>query len=212
MNGLDAGQLPLAGVKVIEFCSIAAGPFCGMLLADMGADVTKVEAPGGDALRQWPPLTDGYSENFASLNRNKQSVVLNLKQPEDKELAQQLIRGADVVIENNRPGVMKRLGLDFASFAETRPELIYCSISAYGQTGPRAAEGGFDLTMQAAAGVMSVTGDENGAPVKCGVPLSDEHTSELQSLMRISYAVFCLKKKNKHTTHISNTNQQATLQ
>src|SRR3546814_2007343 len=141
MNGLDSGQLPLAGVKVIEFCSIAAGPFCGMLLADMGADVTKVEAPGGDALRQWPPLTDGYSENFASLNRNKQSFVLNLNQPDSKELAPQLIRGADVVIENKRTEVIKRLGLDFASFAKTRHELLYCTIYAYGKTGTRAAEG-----------------------------------------------------------------------
>lgn len=173
MNGWDANQLPLAGVKVVEFCSVAAGPFCGMLLADMGAEVVKIESPDGDTLRQWPPLTNGYSENFASLNRNKQSVALNLKTPEDREFARALIRDADVVIENNRPGVMKRLGLDHASLAEAHPALIYCSISAYGQTGPRAEEGGFDLTIQAAAGVMSVTGEEDGAPVKCGVPLSD---------------------------------------
>jgi crotonobetainyl-CoA:carnitine CoA-transferase CaiB-like acyl-CoA transferase len=173
MSGWNAGQLPLAGVKVVEFCAVAAGPFCGMLLADMGAEVVKVEAPEGDALRQWPPLRDGYSENFASLNRNKQSVALDLKAAQDQDLARRLILEADVVIENNRPGVMKRLGLDFARFAETHPDLIYCSISAYGQTGPRASEGGFDLTIQAAAGVMSVTGEEDGAPVKCGVPLSD---------------------------------------
>lgn len=173
MSGLNVNQLPLAGVRVVEFCSVAAGPFCGMLLADMGADVTKVEAPGGDALRQWPPLTQGFSENFASLNRNKKSVVLNLKESEDQDLARELIRHADVVVENNRPGVMKRLGLDFASFADTHPDLIYCSISAYGQTGPRSDEGGFDLTIQAAAGVMSVTGAADGEPAKCGVPLAD---------------------------------------
>lgn len=144
-----------------------------MLLADMGADVIKVEPPAGDGLRQWPPLNQGYSENFASLNRNKQSVVLNLKAPADLEIARKLILDADVVIENNRPGVMARLGLDYASFAELRPQLLYCSISAYGQSGPRASEGGFDLTIQAAAGVMSVTGEPDGAPVKCGVPLSD---------------------------------------
>lgn len=173
MSEWNAGHLPLAGVKVVEFCAVAAGPFCGLLLADMGAEVVKVEAPDGDALRQWPPLRDGYSENFASLNRNKQSVALDLKTAQDQDLARRLILEADVVIENNRPGVMKRLGLDFARFAEARPDLVYCSISAYGQTGPRASEGGFDLTIQAAAGVMSVTGEEDGAPVKCGVPLSD---------------------------------------
>lgn len=144
-----------------------------MLLADMGADVIKVEPPGGDGLRQWPPLNEGYSENFAALNRNKRSVVLDLKAPADVELARKLIMEADVVVENNRPGVMDRLGLGYASFADSKPALLYCSISAYGQSGPRSGEGGFDLTIQAAAGVMSVTGEPDGAPVKCGVPLSD---------------------------------------
>lgn len=165
--------LPLAGVKVIEFCAVASGPFCGMLLADMGAEVIKVEPPDGDTLRQWPPISNGYSENFASLNRNKKSVVLNLKSDEDVAIARRLILDADVVIENNRPGVMDRLGLGYARFAEEKPGLVYCSISAYGQSGPRAGEGGFDLTIQAASGVMSVTGEEGGAPVKCGVPVSD---------------------------------------
>lgn len=144
-----------------------------MLLADMGADVIKVEPPAGDGLRQWPPLNQGFSENFASLNRNKRSVVLDLKLAEDVALARKLVLDADIVIENNRPGVMDRLGLGYASFADARPQLLYCSISAYGQSGPRSGEGGFDLTIQAAAGVMSVTGEPGGAPVKCGVPLSD---------------------------------------
>jgi len=165
--------LPLAGIRVIEFCSTAAGPFCAMLLADMGAEVIKVEPPEGDGLRQWPPLSHGYSENFASLNRNKQSLVLNLKDPADQALAQRLVMDADVVVENNRPGVMDRLGLGYAAFCEAKPQLLYCSISAYGQTGPRAHEGGFDLTIQAASGVMSVTGEPDSAPVKCGVPISD---------------------------------------
>ncbi|PJX20555.1 carnitine dehydratase [Advenella sp. S44] len=170
---MDTQDLPLAGIKIIEFCSVAAGPFCGMLLADMGAEVIKVEPPDGDTLRQWPPLNNGYSENFASLNRNKMSVQLNLKNSDDLRLARQMILSSDVVIENNRPGVMKRLGLSYETFSEEKPALIYCSISAYGQSGPRSTEGGFDLTMQAAAGVMSVTGEENGAPAKCGVPISD---------------------------------------
>lgn len=163
----------LQGVQVVEFCQIAAGPFCGMLLADFGASVTKVEPPEGDAMRQWPPLTQGYSENFASINRGKKSVVLDLKNPEDRDLARQLVLRSDVVIENTRPGVMRRLGLDWDWFAPRKPSLIYCSISAYGQDGPRGAEGGFDLTIQAGAGVMSVTGEPDGAPVKAGVPIAD---------------------------------------
>jgi len=167
-------MLPLAGVRVIEFCNVAAGPFCAMLLADMGADVVKVENPqGGDSMRAWPPITGGYSENFASLNRNKRSVTLDLKNPADRERARALVLGADVVLENNRPGVMDRLGLGYKSFRAEKPGLVYCSISAFGQEGPRSEEGGFDLTMQAMAGIMSVTGEPDGAPVKCGVPLSD---------------------------------------
>lgn len=165
---------PLSGIRVIEFCNVAAGPYCGMLLADMGADVIKVEHPqGGDTLRQWPPITDGYSENFASVNRNKRSVTLDLKKSADIAKAHDLVLSADVVLENNRPGVMKRLGLDYESFRKHKPQLVYCSISAYGQEGPRSNEGGFDLTMQAMSGIMSVTGEPGAAPVKCGVPLSD---------------------------------------
>ncbi|MGV3652736.1 MAG: CaiB/BaiF CoA transferase family protein [Noviherbaspirillum sp.] len=163
----------LSGVRVVEFCQIASGPFCGMLLADFGAEVVKVEPPEGDGLRQWPPLREGYSENFASLNRGKGSVCLNLKDPEQRDAARRLVLQADVVIENNRPGVMERLGLGWSWFAERKPSLVYCSISAYGQSGPRSGEGGFDLTIQAAAGIMSVTGEQDGPPVKCGVPVSD---------------------------------------
>ncbi len=174
MNDSTAlGGQPLAGVRVIEFCNVAAGPFCGMLLADLGADVVKVEPRQGDALRQWPPFTKGFSENFASLNRNKRSIALNLKDAVDKNVARQLIQHADVVIENNRPGVMARLRLGYEDFAETRPNLIYCSMSAFGQRGPRALQGGFDVTIQGISGIMSVTGEPDGAPVKCGVPLSD---------------------------------------
>ena len=164
---------PLAEIKVIEFCQIAAGPFAGMLLADMGADVIKVESPEGDGMRGWPPHTQGYSENFASLNRNKRSVVLNLKQAADVAAARKLCLSADVVLENFRPGVMQRLGLGYESLAAAKPGLVYCSISAFGQEGSRSQEGGFDVTLQAVGGVMSVTGEPGGAPVKCGVPLTD---------------------------------------
>ena len=167
-------MLPLDGVKVIEVCNVAAGPYCAMLLADMGADVIKVENPdGGDTLRSWPPINNGFSENFASLNRNKRSITLNLKSAEDLQLLKELALRADVLIENNRPGVMDRLGVGYTALAAENPKLIYCSISAYGQSGPRASEGGFDLTVQAMSGIMSVTGEPGGAPVKCGVPLAD---------------------------------------
>jgi crotonobetainyl-CoA:carnitine CoA-transferase CaiB-like acyl-CoA transferase len=169
-------MLPLAGVKVVEFCQVLAGPYCGMLLADMGAEVIKVEPPEGDMMRQWPPINDGYSENFASINRNKRSVVLDLKNAEHKAAARRLVLSADVVLENNRPGVMDRLGLGYDSFREEKPGLVYCSISAFGQSGPRSAEGGFDVTVQAMSGIMSVTGEPDGAPVKCGVPVSDTGT------------------------------------
>ena len=167
-------MLPLHDVRVIEFCQIAAGPFCGMLLADFGADVIKVENPeGGDTMRAWPPISGGYSENFASLNRNKRSVTLDLKSPEGAEAARALVRSADVMVENFRAGVLDRLGLGYEALRQDHESLVYCSISAYGQTGPRAQEGGFDLTVQAMSGIMSVTGEAGGAPVKCGVPLSD---------------------------------------
>lgn len=164
---------PLAGVQVIEFCHVAAGPYCGMLLADFGATVTKIESPDGDAMRQWPPLTDGFSENFASVNRGKRSVVLDLKDPAQRDIARDLVLQADVLVENNRPGAMQRLGLGWDWFGPRKPSLVYCAISAYGQDGPRGGEGGFDLTIQASAGVMSVTGEPDGAPVKAGVPLVD---------------------------------------
>lgn len=164
---------PLTGQRVVEFCQVAAGPYCGMLLGDMGCDVIKVESPQGDTLRAWPPFTDGFSENFASLNRNKRSIVLDLKSASGREAARRLVASADVLIENNRPGVMDRLGLGYPTFQSAHPELIYCSISAFGQEGPRAAEGGFDLTVQAISGIMSVTGEPDGEPVKCGVPISD---------------------------------------
>jgi crotonobetainyl-CoA:carnitine CoA-transferase CaiB-like acyl-CoA transferase len=176
MNVGGEHTAPLSGIRVVEFCNVAAGPFCAMLLADMGADVVKAESKSGDTLRQWPPFSEGFSENFASLNRNKRSIALDLKDPADNAVARELISRADVVVENNRPGAMSRLGLGYEAFAEDRPDLIYCSLSACGQSGPLAGAGGFDLTIQAMSGIMSVTGEADGPPVKCGVPISDFST------------------------------------
>jgi crotonobetainyl-CoA:carnitine CoA-transferase CaiB-like acyl-CoA transferase len=159
-------MLPLEGVRVAEFCEVAAGPFCGMLLADMGADVIKIERPEGDGMRQWPPVSGGYSENFASLNRNKRSVTFDLKQEGGRLAARALALSSDVVIENYRPGIMAQYALDYKSLAAEKPNIIVISMSAFVQDGPRVQEGGFDLTLQAIAGVMSVTGEQGGAPVK----------------------------------------------
>ncbi|MGO3125732.1 MAG: CaiB/BaiF CoA transferase family protein [Advenella sp.] len=203
-------ETTLQGVKVIEICNVAAGPFCSMLLADMGADVIKIEHPdGGDTLRSWPPISDGYSENFASLNRNKKSVTLNLKNPADVQAARQLMRSADIVLENNRPGVMDRLGLGYADIRQLNPQIVYCSISAYGQSGPRSQEGGFDLTVQAMSGLMSVTGEADGPPVKCGVPVCD-FSAGLYAAFSIVSALR-MAERNGEGTHIDISMLGATL-
>lgn len=166
-------MLPLEGVRVVEFCQVLAGPFAGCLLADMGADVIKVESPEGDLMRQWPPLLEGYSQYFASVNRNKRSVVLDLKSEQGRADARRLALTADILLENFRPKVMGKFGLDYKTLATDHPAMVYCSVSAFGQSGPRAAEGGFDMTVQAMSGVMSVTGERDGRPAKCGIPIAD---------------------------------------
>ena len=170
---------PLAGVRVLEFGQIAAGPFVGSLLADLGADVVKVERPVvGDGLRAWPPLTAGtagdvFSENFASINRNKRSITADFKNKNDVKHLKNLVTVCDVVIENYRPGVLPRLGLGYEDFKKIKPELIYCSVSGFGQIGENATKGAFDVTVQAFSGLMSVTGETDGNPIKCGVPVGD---------------------------------------
>jgi succinate---hydroxymethylglutarate CoA-transferase len=170
---------PLAGLKVLEFGQIAAGPFAGSLLADLGADVVKVERPdGGDDMRHWPPQSagakgPGYSENFASINRNKRSIAVDLKDAAQVERLKRLCTGADAIIENYRPGVLDRLCLGHEALRAASPRLVYCSISGFGHTGPYSSKGAFDATVQGISGVMSVTGEPDGPPVKCGVPLGD---------------------------------------
>jgi len=174
-----SGNGPLYGIRVLELGQIAAGPFAGSLLADLGADVVKVERPdGGDGMRNWPPLTEGeggrvYSENFASVNRNKRSIALDLKDDGDVARLKRLVGAADIFLENYRPGVLPRLGLGYDDLRTVNPRLVYCSISGYGQKGPYAEKGAFDVTVQGMSGLMSVTGEPDGAPVKCGVPVGD---------------------------------------
>ncbi len=169
------GRGPLAGMKVIELAHIMAGPACGMMLADMGADVIKVEKPDGDDSRRFlPPDINGESAAFLMMNRNKRGIALNLKDADAVEVLRRLLAKADVVIENYRHDTMARLGLPYESLREANPRLVYCAISGFGRTGPYAERGGFDLIAQGMSGLMSITGEGPGRPpVKPGAPISD---------------------------------------
>jgi formyl-CoA transferase len=169
-----SNHLPLSGVLVLELGNFIAAPYCGMLLADMGAEVIKVENPeGGDFTRETPPRVGGESTAFLALNRNKKSLTLNLKHSRGRELFLELAQRADVVLENFRPGTMADLGLDFATLSAQNPRLIYCSTSAYGQTGPYSQRPGLDIILQGMSGLMSITGEPDGDPVKVGIPITD---------------------------------------
>ena len=163
----------LEGIRVLDVTQVMAGPFCAMQLCDMGAEVIKVEPPEGDSTRRMPGASGHDSHSFNAVNRGKRGIVLNLKTPPAQEAFRRLARRADVVIENYRPGVMRSFGLDYAALAAGHPGLIFASISGYGQTGPSASKGGFDLVAQGVSGLMSITGDPAGPPMKVGVPLTD---------------------------------------
>jgi len=167
---------PLAGVRVIEFAHIMAGPTCGLMLADLGADVIKVERKGSgdDTRRSVPPSVDGESAAFMMMNRNKRGLAVDLKAEAGQEIARRLIAGADVVIENFRKGTMERLGLGYEAMREVNPGVVYCEISGFGRSGPYAERGGFDLIAQGMSGLMSITGEGPGRPpVKVGGPITD---------------------------------------
>ncbi|MDO9434183.1 CaiB/BaiF CoA-transferase family protein [Hydrogenophaga sp.] len=163
----------LVGLKVVDFTQITAGPTCTMMLADLGADVVKIEAPNGELGRAFFPFVGGESVPFMSLNQNKRSVCLNLKNAAHAEVARQLIAQADVVVESFRPDVMERLSLGYASMRALNPRLVYCSVTAYGQDGPWKDRPGVDGVVQAVSGLMSVTGDTGAAPCKVQVPVVD---------------------------------------
>ena len=168
---------PLAGVRVLEFGHVAAGPFASSLFADLGADVVKVEPPGGDQMRSWPPLVsegeESYSHNFAALNRNKRSISLDLKNPTELARVRELCAVSDVIVENYRPGALERLGLGFDEVSRNHKGLVYCSISGYGLNSPYVQQGAYDVVIQAMSGLMSITGEPGGNPVKAGVPVAD---------------------------------------
>jgi len=163
----------LEGIRVLDVTQVMAGPFCAMQLCDMGADVIKVEPPEGDSTRRMAGASGTDSPGFNAVNRGKRGIVLDLKSARGQAAFHRLVRRADIVIENYRPGVMRGFGLDYASLAPDHPALIYASISGYGQTGPDAAKGGFDLIAQGVSGLMSVTGEPGRPPAKVGVPLTD---------------------------------------
>jgi len=164
----------LAGIRVVDMTQVMAGPFCCMLLGDMGADVIKVEPPEGDTTRRMEfDLAPGVSAPFLAVNRNKRGITLDLKRPDAVAVLKRLVATADVLVENYRPGVTRRLGIDWDTLREVNPRLIYCSISGFGQTGPYANRGGYDLIAQGMSGIMSATGSPDGPPAKVGVPITD---------------------------------------
>ena len=189
---------PLEGLRVIELAHIMSGPTAGMLLADMGADVIKVERiPGGDDTRRFaPPKVNGEASAFLMMNRNKRGIALDLKQPMARAALERIIARSDVLIENFRTGTMDRLGLGYEALSAAHPALIYCSVSGYGRTGPDADKGGFDLVAQGLSGLMRITGQPGGPPTKVGSPVTDINAGILAALGIVSAYVHRLKTGN----------------
>jgi crotonobetainyl-CoA:carnitine CoA-transferase CaiB-like acyl-CoA transferase len=186
---------PLAGVKVLELAQIMAGPTCGMMLADLGADVIKVErVPGGDDTRMTNrPSVQGESAAFMAMNRNKRGIALNLKLPQACDALHRMVARADVVTENYRKGTMDKLGFGYEKLRSINPAIIYCSISGYGRTGPYADKGGFDLIAQGMSGLMTITGEPDGAPTKSGSPVCDINGGLLAAIGVLAAYVHRLK-------------------
>ena len=187
---------PLEGLRVIDFTQAMAAPYCTMNLADLGADVIKLEPPGeGEPTRHLGAVHKrGHSATFMTMNRGKRDLAVDLKQPAGVELVRRLVKTADVFVQNYRPGVADRLGLGYAALSEVNPRLIYCAVSGFGGTGPYAPRGGYDLIAQGMSGVISVTGDEDGAPAKSGVPLSD-----LAAGLFSAYGILCALEYRERT-------------
>ena len=189
---------PLDGLTVLDLTRVLSGPYCTMLLADMGARVIKIEHPErGDDTRGWgPPFVSGESTYFLSVNRNKESVTLDFKTPEGREVLDALIEHADVLVENFRPGTLDRLGLGYTDVRSRNPQLVYVSISGFGQTGPRRQEPGYDAAIQAEGGLMSITGDANGPGYRLGVAIADI-TAGMFAAYGTSLALFARQRSNQ---------------
>ena len=203
---------PLRGMRVLELAQIMAGPTCGMLLADMGADVIKVEKlPGGDDSRGYrEPLVNGVSAPFMVLNRNKRGIAVNLKHAAGREVLLRMVRRADVLTENYRRGTLEKLGLGFDVLAAENPGLIYCAVSGYGRTGPDADKGGFDLIAQGFAGLMSITGEPGRPPVKTGNSVADINAGILAAVGIL--AAYAHKQRTGHGQIVDTSLMEAALQ
>jgi formyl-CoA transferase len=165
---------PLDGIRVLDLSRVLAGPYCTMVLGDLGADVIKVESPEGDETRAWgPPFAAGESAYYLCVNRNKRSIIVDFKTEAGRAVLHRLVEQSDVLVENFRPGTLARYGLDFASASDINPALIYCSITGFGQTGPLRDKPGYDFMIQAMGGLMSITGEPDGEPMKVGVAVAD---------------------------------------
>ena len=165
---------PLKGIRVLDLSRVLAGPYCTMVLGDLGAEVIKVEPPEGDETRGWgPPFAGGESAYYLCVNRNKRDIVINLKTDEGKSILRELARQSDVLVENFRPGTLEKFGLDFETLHRLNPRLIYCSITGFGQTGSMKDKPGYDFMIQASGGLMSITGEPDGEPMKTGVAVVD---------------------------------------
>jgi crotonobetainyl-CoA:carnitine CoA-transferase CaiB-like acyl-CoA transferase len=188
---------PLAGLRMIDITENLAGPFCAMLLADMGVETLKIERPKiGDTTRGWGEPRETVSRAFTMVNRNKRSVVVDLKQPEGVEVVRRLAVQADILLENHRPGYMDRIGLGYEALSALNPRLIYAQISGFGQTGPYRDRGGLDLIAQAMSGLMSVTGEPDGPPAKAGFPVNDLGTGVFAA-----YGILCALHARERTGH-----------
>ena len=189
---------PLDGLTVLDLTRVLSGPYCTMMLADMGARVIKIEHPErGDDTRGWgPPFVSGESTYFLSVNRNKESVTLDFKTPDGREVLDALIERADVLVENFRPGTLDRLGLGYTDVRSRNPQLVYVSISGFGQTGPRRQEPGYDAAIQAEGGLMSITGDANGPGYRLGVAIADI-TAGMFAAYGTSLALFARQRSNQ---------------
>lgn len=189
---------PLKDIKVLDLTRILAGPYCTMMLGDMGAEIIKVENPkNGDDTRGWgPPFLNGVSTYFISVNRNKKSITLNLKENEGKEILRKLIKECDVMVENFRPGTLDRLGFPWAEIQKINEKIIFASVSGFGQTGPRKNEPGFDVVIQGEGGIMSITGEPDGPPTKVGASIGDI-TAGMLAAQGILLALFTREKTGK---------------
>jgi crotonobetainyl-CoA:carnitine CoA-transferase CaiB-like acyl-CoA transferase len=185
---------PLGGLRVVDVTQAMAAPFCTMNLADMGADVIKVEPPSGEDMRRGSVGRNGHSGTFVTINRSKRGITVDLKQPAGVEIVHRLVKTADVFVQNYRPGAAARLSVDYDTLAALNPRLIYCSISGFGSTGPYAPRGGYDLIAQGMSGIISVTGDEDGPPAKAGVPVSD-----LAAGLFGAYGILCALEYRQRT-------------